>query len=83
MSSSTMALWLVVAALVLVKEKSVMVVDYERYSSSSTFPDTLPCSSSFARCCLSEQAMGALTTPGDFPHMAHRGLNVIAQRITT
>jgi hypothetical protein len=77
-----MALWPGMVALVLVKEKSVMVVDYERYSSSSTFPDTPPSSSSFARCCLSVQAVGALTKPGDFPQMAHRGLNVVAQGIT-
>jgi hypothetical protein len=59
-----------------------MVVDYERFSSSPTFPDTFPNSSSFACCCLSEQT-AALTTPGDFPPMAHRGLNVGAQSITT
>lgn len=60
-----------------------MAVDYERFSSSSTFPDMFSNSSSFARCCLSEQAMSALTTPDDFLPMAHRGLNVVAQSLTT
>jgi hypothetical protein len=78
-----MALWLVVAALVLVKERFVMGVDYERSSSFSTFPNAFSNSLGFAHNRLSEQTMGALTTPGDFPHTAHRGLKVVAQSITT
>jgi len=78
---SVMALWLVVAALVLVKERFVMGVDYERSSSFSTFPNAFPSSLGFAHNRLSEQTLGALATPGDFPHAAHRGLNVVAQSI--